>query len=196
MVMQGDARMLIRSFRELLGRKTLIAGDVGSGKTKMAVELLNEAVRLGYRLQITVIDMAPGTTVVKGKKVGGKMAELTDATREVRYLAPERVETPRLSAETPEHLLCLAGLNKSRIDEAIGAYLKKPTKILFVNDISIYFQSGSAEPVLEAAERSETFIANGYYGQYLAQDQGTGVSEVERRLMDHLARHMDEVIRL
>jgi len=185
-----------RSFRELLGRKTLIVGDVGSGKTKMAVELLSEAVRLGYGPQITVIDMAPATTIVKGRKVGGKMIELTDAAREVRYLAPERVETPRLSAETPEQLLRLVQLNKSRVDEAIEAYLKKPTKILFVNDISIYFQSGSAEPVLKAAKKAQTFIANGYYGQYLAHDQGTGVSEVERRLMDHLAKHMDEVIRL
>jgi hypothetical protein len=188
--------MPTRSFRELLGRKTLIAGDVCTGKTQMAVELLNEAVKLGYGLHITVIDMAPATTIVKDKKVGGKMAELTGVTREVRYLAPERVEAPRLSAETPDHLLRLVALNKSRIDEAIEAYLKKPTEILFANDISIYFQSGSAEPVLEAAERAETFIADGYYGQYLAQDQGTGVSEVERRLMDHLARHMDEVIRL
>jgi len=188
--------MLARSFRELLGRKTLIAGDVGSGKTQMAVELLKEAVSLGYGPQITVIDTAPATTVVKGKKVGGKIADLTDATRQVRYLAPERVEAPRLSAETPEHLLRLVALNKSRIDEAIGAYLSEPTKILFVNDISMYFQSGSAEPVLEAAKKAETFIANGYYGQYLAHDQGAGVSEVERRLMDHLAKHMDEVIRL
>jgi len=185
-----------KSFRELLGKKALIMGDVGSGKTKMVVELLNEAVRLGYAPQITVIDMAPATIIVKGKKVGGRISEFTSATGKVRYLAPDRVETPRLSAETPEQLLRLVKLNKSRIDEAIEAYMKKPTSILFVNDISIYLQSGSAESVLAVARRAETFIANGYYGEYLSPDQETGVSEVERRLMNLLAENMDEVIRL
>jgi len=185
-----------KSFRELLGKKTLIIGDVGSGKTKMAVELLNEAVLLGYAPQITVIDMAPATTIVKGRKVGGRFPEFTSATRKVRYFAPTRVETPRLSAETAEQLLRLVKLNKARVDVALKAYMKNPTKILFVNDISIYFQSGLAEPVLAAARRAETFIANGYYGRYLSPDQGTGVSDVERRLMDLLAKNMDEVVRL
>jgi hypothetical protein len=68
--------------------------------------------------------------------------------------------------------------------------------MLFINDISIFFQSGSSKAVLSTIEASETFIANGYYGKYFAFDHDTGVSKTERDLMDLLASKMDKVIDL
>ncbi|MFQ6076564.1 MAG: hypothetical protein ACE5Z5_10590 [Candidatus Bathyarchaeia archaeon] len=184
------------SFTDLLDKKVLITGDVGAGKTKLTVELLEEAVRTGCSGDITVIDMAPAATMVRGRKIGGRLSELTEAAKEVRYLAPRRVETPRLRAESAEELLYLVRLNEERIRPIAEEYLSAPSPILFINDISIYFQSGSADPILAAAEAAETFIANGYYGRYFAFDLGTGVSKVEKELMDLLASHMDVLIRL
>lgn len=169
---------------------------MGAGKTKLTVSLLEEAVQKGYGGDVTVIDMAPATTMVRGKKIGGRLSELTEATREVRYLAPPRVETPRLRAESAEELLSLVRINEERIRPIAEEYLSDPSPVLFINDISIYFQSGSADPILTAAETAETFIANGYYGRYFAFDHGTGVSKVEKELMDVLAERMDVVIRL
>ena len=42
----------------------------------------------------------------------------------------------------------------------------------------------------------EEFIANGYYGDHLSEDLGTGVSNKERELMDLLSSRMDKEINL
>ena len=184
------------SFTDYMGKRTLIIGDVGTGKTKLTVELLEEAIKISHGEEITIIDMAPATTFVKGRKIGGRLSEHTEATKRVRYLTPEKVETPRLRAESSEELLDLVRLNEERIRPLLMKYIESPTPILFVNDISIYLQQGSAEPVLSASKKAETFIANGYYGRYFAFDYGTGVSKVEKELIDTLVEEMDIVIRL
>lgn len=184
------------SFTDYLGKRTLIIGDVGAGKTKLTVELLEEAVRKSHGKEITIIDMAPATTFVKGRKIGGKLSEHTEATKRVRYMTPKKVETPRLRAESAEELLELVRLNEEIIRPLLMEYIENPSPILFINDISIYLQQGSAEPVLAASKKAETFIANGYYGKYFAFDYKTGVSKVEKELIDILVEEMDIVIRL
>ena len=195
--MRGTPHLPVEpSFSDLVGKKTLIMGSVRTGKTRLTVELLEEAVRLGYAGDVTVIDMAPRTELVEGNSIGGRLEESTEACREVRYLAPERVETPRLRAASPAQLLSLVRLNAERIGPLLVSYHERPSPILFVNDLSIYLQAGSADQVLSAAQRAETFIANGYYGEFFSSDHGTGVSEKERELMDLVASRMDVVIRL
>jgi hypothetical protein len=49
---------------------------------------------------------------------------------------------------------------------------------------------------MEALDACETFIANGYHGDSLSEDRGTGVSKIERDLMNRLASRMDVVINL
>jgi len=158
------------------------------------VDLLEEAVELCYSKEITVVDMAPETEVVEGRSIGGRLCELTEAFEKVRYLAPDKVETPRLKATSAEDLLSMVRINAERIKPLLEAYQATPSPVLFVNDVSIYLQSGSIEIVLEAAKQAETFIANGYYGEFFSNDHGTGVSKIERDLMDQLASHMDEII--
>lgn len=177
-------------------KKTLIMGDVRTGKTKLTAELLEEAVNLGFSRMITVIDIAPETEVVEGRRIGGRLSEITTAHKEVRYLAPPRVETPRLKATSAEELLSLVQLNAERIRPLLEEYMTTPTPILFINDISIYLQSGQIDPVLRAAGQAETLVANGYYGEYFSQNHGTGVSKRERDLMDLLASQMDIIIKL
>ena len=157
---------------------------------------MEEAVEQGHSGEITVIDMAPETEVFEGRSIGGRLPELTDACKHVRYLTPSKVETPRLRAKTPEELLRMARLNEERIKVLLDEYLERPSPMLFVNDVSIYLQSGSIDLILITANRAGTFVANGYYGERLSADLGTGVSERERALMDALASEMDLVISL
>ena len=162
----------------------------------MTLRLIEEAVEMGFGDRITVVDMAPAVAVVKGIRVGGKLLEVSERFRGVRYLAPKRVETPRLRAESAKELLRLVDLNEKRIKPLLKRYIENPTPILFVNDISIYLQSGIDEPVLSAVMKAETFIANGYYGETLESDFETGVSNTERGLMKKIGDKMDAVIRL
>mgnify|MGYP001106950002 CR=1 FL=1 len=186
----------LRSFRQCLGRKVLILGDVRTGKTKITAKLLNEALRAGHESEITVIDLAPAATKVRGRKIGGRLFELMALPKELRYLAPAEVETPRLSASSSSQLLALARANHEAVTPLLRQFLAALSPILFVNDISIYFHSGTPDLMFEAAERAETFVGNGYYGEYFAFDHGTGVSERERKLMDLFAAKMDTVINL
>jgi hypothetical protein len=188
--------MFDKKFTELLGKKILIMGDVGAGKTRLTLRLLNEAINLGRAREITLIDMAPSTVIREVRKVGGKIGEFTDAVKKIRCLTPQVVETPRLSAHSSDELLKLVKINKERMDPLLKEYLENPTKIAFINDMSMYFQSGAFDLILSVARKADTFVANGYYGKFFAFDFGTGVSKIERDLMDKLAQHMDTVLRI
>jgi len=179
------------SFTDLLGKRTIIMGEVRSGKTRLAGLLLKEAVALGFAKEITIIDMAPKNVVIKGIRVGGKLASVATGIRGIKYLAPRRVETPRLSAKTSEELLHLVDKNRREIEPLLKEYISKPTPILFVNDISIYLQTGDFATISATFQAASTFVANGYYGKTLSNDLSTGISSREHALMDKLAAMMD-----
>jgi len=181
-------------FDDLLGKKTLIIGDVGRGKTRFTRELLIEAVRKGYASWITVIDMAPKQIFIKGSTAGGKL--LKPGEFKVRCLDAEDVKTPRLSAKSPNELLELAEYNRRNLERLLMRFKASPTRILFINDVSLYLQRGNFDLLWSTLEGAETAIVNGYYGEKLRDDLGTGLSERERKLMERLAAKVDVLIRL
>ena len=180
----------------MLGRRVLIVGDVGSGKTKLTARLLEEAVDLGYADEITVIDMAPETINAEGVKIGGLLSEATDSVNLVRYWRPAEVKAPRTTAKTPEQLLEYVQFNKRVIEPLLDRFLREPTPILIINDLSIYLQAGNPRKVVLVMEKCWTFIANCYKGRRLSEDLGTGVSRVEREATEFVERLVDVVIRL
>jgi len=181
-------------FDEFLGRKVLIIGDVGRGKTSFTRHLLIEAVEKGYAPQITVIDMAPKQVSFKGLAAGGKI--LKHGEFKVRCLDAGDVKTPRLSARSPDELLELAEHNRRIIERLLRKFIASPTRILFINDVSLYLQRGSFDLLWSALERADTAILNGYYGEKLRDDLGTGVSKRERNLMERLAAKVDVLFQL
>jgi len=183
------------SFKDLLNRKTLIIGEVGRGKTRLTAHLLKEAADAGYAEKITVIDMAPRTIIVGGLRVGGCLRDFTGDIEGVRFLEALS-NAPRLTGKTREEVLRLVEKNINQIDSLLGSYLASPTQILFINDISIYLQSGELRLLTNVMRTASTFIANGYLGRRLASDHGAGVSERERKAMLNLKALVDRVISL
>jgi hypothetical protein len=144
--------------------------------------------------EVTVIDMAPRTVTVHGLTVGGVL--VNPGELDVRYLRSEPIMTPRLSARTGHELVALAEHNRRAIQGLLDAFRADPSKVLFVNDVSMYLQRGELEHLWTLFALADTVIANGYSGKRLIDDLGTGISQRERSLMDELARRMDRVIRL
>jgi len=177
---------------DLLGKRTLIVGEVGSGKTRLTARILEELVKKRLGDYVTVIDMAPESI----GDIGGRLHTYTNAIREVRYLAPEVVYTPRLSGRTREEVITLAMYNAMNIRRYILEYIQNPTPILVINDLSIYFHVGDPLDIEECIEVASTFIGNGYYGKRLSEDRGSGISMREQILMEHFMRLMDVVYRL
>ena len=63
--------MIDCSFNELIGKKTIILGEVSTGKTVITRKLLEEAV--SHNGKITILDFAPPERVEKGIKFGGHL---------------------------------------------------------------------------------------------------------------------------
>ncbi len=179
------------SASEIIGLKTLIVGDVGTGKTRLTARLLDELVDLGLKDHITVIDLGP-----ERRGVGLKLTHFSGRIGEVRLLVPEFLNAPRLEGDTAGHVERLAWENARRIDAVFQEFLDLPTPILIVNDLSMYLQAGSVEKVFLLIEKSSTFLANSYLGQRLSEDHGSGVSIREREAVLKIIGKMDRVIHL
>jgi len=176
--------------RDIVGKKVLILGEVGSGKTLLATRLLKELMMLFDPGEITVIDLAPQRV----GEVGGKVSEYVDSIDKVKYLSPERVYTPRLTGTSREQVLKYAELNRRLMEPLFNEFVQRTTKILVLNDITLYLHAGELETVLKCMRLAETFLATGYYGSRLAEDRGSGISVQERRLIEKLATYMDQII--
>ncbi len=157
-------------FTDLENSRTLILGDVHTGKTQLTQKLLEEAESL--KRDIAVIDMAPE----KKSDIGGK---LTPSSTTFYYTT--EIATPRLSGKTEKEVIELAEMNKKRIDELLKEY--KPRNVLFINDVSIYLQRGKVETIVSLLSSSKTCILNGYFGSSLGKDP---FSLEERKKMTEL----------
>ena len=185
--------MTISSMSDLVGKKTLIVGDVGTGKTTQTRRLLEEALSLGVG-PTTVIDMAPETREVNGARVGGPLLEAQ--VPNIRVLRDKRIKTPRLSAVDAKDLMEQARHNATVVEDLLKRFRVNPTPVLFINDVSIYLQLGDLETLWGTIAKARTIVANGYVGERLRDDRGSGVSERERRGMEELAARFDMVVRL
>lgn len=177
---------------EVLGKKVLILGEAGSGKTKLAARLLQELADLVNFESISVIDLAPERV----GEIGGKLTDYLGATGSVKYYSPTIVYTPRLSGKSPEQVLRYAELNSENMQPLFDEFIRNPTEVLLVNDVTLYLHSGKLGKILECAKLAKTFLATAYYGSKLANDLGTGISAKERQLTKKLAKFMDITIKL
>jgi hypothetical protein len=170
---------------KIQNRKTIIMGEVNTGKTAYSVEVLKRFKERG-ETEIAVIDMAPES--IKG--IGGKMPN--EAVRDVRYYSVQ-VVAPRLTGKTEDEIQSLASHNAKSIEDAFGEYEKGPSKVLFINDISLYLQAGGLTRLYSVLNSTPTVVMNGYYGDSLG---GGKLGKRERKNMEELERECDTVIKL
>jgi energy-coupling factor transporter ATP-binding protein EcfA2 len=178
--------------KEILGKKVLILGEAGSGKTKLAAQLLRELMILVNPEEITVIDLAPQRV----GEIGGKLTEYMNVIDGVKYLSPENVYTPRLAGTSPKQVLHYVELNRKNMEPLLIRFIRNVTEVLVLNDVTLYLHSGKLETVLKCVKLANTLLATAYYGSKLAEDLGTGISSKERQLTDKLATSMDLTLKI
>ncbi len=175
------------SVSNFLGEWTLIIGDVNTGKTTLAADILKALCAEGLSPRIAVIDLAPEISegLDSKKKVKGAGGRLFPPQgTEVIYLSA-RLDPPRLSSRSEEEAAAKAEKNVKKVDELFKVFNRLDRDVLFVNDISMAVQAGTAEELVQQMIKASTLIANGYYGKSL----GSGIlSERERQEMDRLIR--------
>ena len=178
--------------KEILGKKVLILGEAGSGKTQLTAQLLQELMMLMNPDEITVIDLAPQRV----GEIGGKLTDYVNVNSRVRYLSPKVVYTPRLAGASPKQVLHYAELNRENMEPLLRRFIRNVTEVLVLNDVTLYLHSGKLETVLKCVRLANTFLATAYYGSKLAEDLGTGISSREKQLTDKLAASMDLTLKI
>ncbi len=121
-----------------IGKRTLIIGDVNTGKTDRTLEILQLFLKEGYAKKIAILDM--GIEPVQGIGVKMKPPE----GEPVLYLTIP-ITAPRLMGKDENYTLQLAKENAQNIVEKLFIkFLQVKREALFVNDATLYFQAGAA----------------------------------------------------
>lgn len=173
------------SLEEYWERKSLILGDVNSGKTRMTLELISRIIDQ-KRAEVAVLDLAPEQT----QGIGGKMD--VPSHHLISY-STTTIIPPRLAGRDTDEIEAYARRNAEAIEEVFADYVKNPKKVVIINDVSLYLQSGTLDRLMEVLSPSHTAIINGYYGKTFGDSP---LSKRERRQIDRLIKVCDRVIYL
>ncbi|MBU0513321.1 MAG: hypothetical protein KJ621_00990 [Proteobacteria bacterium] len=168
---------------DFLDQRTIIVGEVNSGKTAYLCAVLDEFLKAGLT-DIAVIDLAPD----RFQGIGGKMSG--DRLAKVRHYSP-RIIPPRLRGRSDEEIEALAEGNAELIEAILAQYLPEPARVLFINDVSLFLQARDPATLLGHIESTPTVILNGYFGASLG---GGEFGRRERCRMKALQKWCDRVI--
>jgi hypothetical protein len=171
---------------DYLGSRTLIMGDVNSGKTSLTRSIAEAIIRTGDSGQMVVLDLAPETT----KGIGGtlKLPE-SHCCRLLRCA----VTPPRLTGTTAAEIQALAEQNAQAIEPLLETAGKTRGEVLVVNDASLYLQAGPLDRLTAVMAAYATVMVNAYFGRSFRPAPFT---QFERDQVNALAQWCDHVIRL
>ncbi|MCX5829012.1 MAG: hypothetical protein NTV58_13575 [Deltaproteobacteria bacterium] len=185
--MKIDREIRIEDYIET---KTLILGDVNTGKTYWTREILTAMCRHGLGGRMAIIDMAPEIpekiAIERGLPGAGGKLKPPDG-QGILYL-DGHFEAPRLSSKTEEEALAKALRNRQNITALFPRMHGQGRDILFVNDISMVLQAGQAEELTPWLDGAATVIANGYWGEKLG---GGILTQRERSEMGKLSVYFE-----
>lgn len=171
-------------FKDLFGKKAIITGEVGAGKTKLLASLLDEAA-LEPNLNIVVLDLAPEFRI-GSNIVGVSIRAYSKSLSKVKYLKPHPIFAPRLQGKSKQEVLDLASRNASIIEPYLVNLFSLSPEILFVDDLTIYLQAGKIGLITQLILRVSTFIATAYKGKVILDDKGSGLSCKEKSTLEFL----------
>ncbi|MFX1418321.1 MAG: hypothetical protein ACFE9N_05310 [Promethearchaeota archaeon] len=185
---------LFLNFESFIGHYTLLYGETNTKKTYYTakfVQYLIESKNFDPK-QISVLDFAPALNFIKTIKIGGKIKDFYENSNLCNYLNFEgEIIPPRLSARNRKELYENACKNYKKTFELLKLFTVNPTKVLIINDISIYLHIGNKNLLLNAIKKSKTFFGNSYYGTSIKSDFSTLLSLREKRIVEYLIKKIE-----
>lgn len=181
---------------DYLGRRSLIVGEVNSGKTTVTGQILEALLRAVAAPQVAVIDLAPTISPEVAARSGvppGVGGRLTQAAVSGALYLTAPIVAPRLSARSQDEIHAAVRQNKQTIGGLFERFVASGREILFVNDLSLFLHGGSAAQLCDWFERATTVVANGYLGRALG---GGNLSDREQQQMRELITRVDQTMYL
>lgn len=188
------------SIKNYSGKNTLIIGgidsDISNNRNILLANLINEAIDLGYGNRISIIEMCPNNTSFKNIKFADQLSKYVDNIENFNYIKPTIVHWPRVYGNSPKEIINFSVENSRNLIECLDNYRKRPTRILFINELNFYLHMGTIHWLMRAISKSSTFIGTCFRSKFPYSDYNTGISRRERRLIDRLSHMVDNVINL
>jgi len=169
-----------------MNQRTIIVGDVNSGKTSQTLNILKLFLKAGHAKKMAILDLAPGN--IQG--IGGKMAPPLDEP--LLYLTTS-ILAPRLTGKDKYHTLKLAEKNATAIEKLFAKFYRQKREILFVNDVTLYLQAGDFERFIKILDTTSTHIINAYYGHTFSDSE---LTRREKNLTEELMKLCDQIIEM
>jgi hypothetical protein len=179
------------SHEEVIGRKTLILGDINTGKTTLTRNIMAGLCDRGLGEQIAVVDLAPeipGEIAAQRGLPGAGGKLLPPEGCNVLYLTGHFI-APRLTSKTEEEACEKARRNRRIIAGLLRRLKRSPREILVVNDISMALQAGTTGSLIRALTPGATIVANGYWGERLG---GGKLTAREKARMQELRSYFEK----
>lgn len=165
--------------------RTLIIGEVNSGKTSLTQTIMQSLIQAGHGREILLLDLAPMTTQGIGGKMRPRSKEILRLTAIIR--------PPRLTGNDAHHIQQLADQNARAIEPLIDRACASQRDILIVNDASLYLQAGAFARFQSLVDAFATAVINAYYGKSFKPAPFT---DTERQNVKRLIEICDRTIPL
>ena len=179
-----------KNYQELIGHQIFLYGETNTKKTYYTakfVQFLIESRHVDPK-EISILDFAPPQNIINNIKIGGKIKDFYKDSIKCNNLSFEgEIIPPRLKAKNIKELYVNACKNFKKTYTILNLFIKNPTSILIINDISIYLHIGNKQLLIESIKKSNTFFGNSYYGSSIKSDFTNLFSRREKRIVEYLA---------
>ena len=182
------------NYNDFLGHHTLLYGETNTNKTLLTsnfVKFLLTIKEINPK-EISILDFAPKLESIHNIKIGGKIVEYYAAASNCNLIFIEKeIIPPRLNAKNKDELFRNACNNYKETYLMLKKFNANPTKILIMNDVSIFLHLGSQKYLLETISKSETFFGNSYYGSSIKQPFAKLFCRIEQNKVEFLIKNIE-----
>jgi hypothetical protein len=185
------------NFKNCVGHRTLLYGETNTGKTYNTAKFIDFLLdsNLFDPKEVSILDFAPKFLDVGGIKIGGKILDFSKKSVECNYLSlNEEIIAPRLNSNNKQELFKNICHNYKITTQMLDSYNKEQTKVLIINDLSIYLHLGDKKSLLQAINNAHTFFGNSYYGIKIKKSFSTLLSLKEKKRVEFLVNHIQNSI--
>jgi len=181
-------------FTTLNGYHTLIYGETNTGKTFYTakfVKFLLEKKKISAN-NISVLDFAPKLAYINNMKIGGRIQDYYSNCKNCNLIPIEGdILPPRLNARNKKELYDILCHNHKKVTKVLDIFNDSPTKILVINDLSIYLHLGSKISLMDVIGKTDTFFGNAYYGSSINSDFSKLLSIKEKIRVEFLIKNIE-----